>query len=100
MEATIFEVIMLICFGFSWPISVFKSLRSKSTKGKSIIFISAIIVGYVCGIVSKILSNNFSYSFILYIINLLFVSLDFVIFFVNRSRELKVSSSHTSLLSA
>ena len=52
----IFEIIMLICFGMSWPISVYKSIRSKSTKGKSVVFIIAIIIGYISGIIGKIVS--------------------------------------------
>ena len=56
--ATVFESIMLICFGISWPISVYKSLTSKSTKGKSVVFLFAIIIGYVAGILGKIISHN------------------------------------------
>ena len=47
----IFEFIMLTCFGLSWPISVWKSIKSKSTQGKSVVFIIAIIIG---GIVAGI----------------------------------------------
>ena len=55
---SVFESIMLVCFGLSWPISVWKSWTSKSTKGKSIIFTAAILVGYLFGIMGKILNNN------------------------------------------
>lgn len=34
----LFEFLMLCCFGFSWPFSIAKSLRSKSGKGKSLGF--------------------------------------------------------------
>ena len=34
----LFEFLMLCCFGFSWPFSIAKSLRSKSAKGKSLGF--------------------------------------------------------------
>ena len=47
---TVFESIMLVCFGISWPISVYKSATSKSTKGKSVLFTFAIIIGYMAGI--------------------------------------------------
>ena len=47
----IFEFIMLACFGLSWPISVYKSIKSKSTQGKSVVFIVAIIIGYISGII-------------------------------------------------
>ena len=52
----IFEFIMLLCFGLSWPISVYKSVKTKSTHGKSVFFIIAIIIGYVSGIIGKIIS--------------------------------------------
>ena len=85
----IFEVIMLICFGMSWPISVYKSFKSKSTKGKSILFIVAIIVGYISGIIGKIVNKQINYVLILYCINLIIVSLDLVLFFVNKHLEKK-----------
>ena len=83
----IFEIIMLICFGMSWPISVYKSIRSKSTKGKSVVFIIAIIVGYISGIFGKIVNEQISYVLILYCINLIVVSVDLGLYFVNAKRE-------------
>ena len=83
----VFEIIMLACFGLSWPISVYKSLTSHSTKGKSVVFIIAIIIGYLSGIIGKILSHQITYVLVLYIINLLMVSIDLVLFFINRKRE-------------
>ncbi|MBR2892171.1 MAG: hypothetical protein IKC22_07385 [Bacilli bacterium] len=78
---------MLICFGISWPISVYKSLTSKSTKGKSVVFLFAIILGYIAGILGKIISNNISYVLIFYIINISVVSFDTVLYFINKKRE-------------
>ena len=83
----ILECVMLICFGLSWPISVYKSITSKSTKGKSVIFLIAILVGYLAGICGKLLSGNINYVLILYVINFLIVSTDFVVYFINRNRE-------------
>ena len=85
----IFEFVMLICFGMSWPISVYKSFTSKSTKGKSLVFILAIIVGYICGIMGKVLSGQINYVLGLYIFNLFVVSIDLVLYFVNKHREKK-----------
>lgn len=85
----IFEFIMLACFGLSWPISVCKSIKSKSTQGKSIIFILAIIIGYVSGIIGKIVNNQLTYVLIIYCFNLLVVSIDLVLFFINRKNENK-----------
>jgi len=82
-----FESVMLFCFGLSWPISVYKSITSKSTKGKSVIFTFAIIVGYLAGITGKILDQTFNYVLILYFINLAFVLVDLALYFINRKRE-------------
>ena len=84
---TVFDSIMLICFGVSWPISVYKSATSRSTKGKSVIFTTAIILGYIAGIVSKIIGGNLNYVLALYIVNLAFVSVDFALYFINRRHE-------------
>ena len=54
----ILECLMLICFGLSWPISVYKSYTSRSTKGKSVYFTVAILLGYLCGIAAKIIGGD------------------------------------------
>lgn len=89
----IFETIMLICFGLSWPISVYKSIRSRSTQGKSVVFILAIIVGYISGILGKIVNGQISYVLILYCINLFVVSIDLGLYFRNLKYEKKPSTS-------
>ncbi len=83
----ILESIMLICFGISWPVSVYKSWTSKSTQGKSLVFMLAIIVGYIAGIAGKILAGKLNYVVALYLINVTFVSVDLVLYFINRARE-------------
>ena len=83
----IFEIIMLLCFGMSWPISVYKSIRSKSTKGKSVVFIIAIIIGYISGIIGKIVNHQLNYVVALYFINLIVVSIDLGLYFINAKRE-------------
>lgn len=84
---TVLECIMLICFGISWPISVYKSATSHSTQGKSVVFTFAIMTGYVAGIAGKILDSEINYVLALYILNLIVVSVDCVLYFVNRRRE-------------
>ena len=54
----ILEFLMLFCFGFSWPFSIMKSLKSRSTKGKSIMFMVLVELGYVFGLANKILYNR------------------------------------------
>lgn len=82
----IFELGMLICFGVSWPISILKTYRSRTTKGKSVIFSVIIQLGYICGIINKIL-NGTDFVLYLYIFNLLMVFTDMMLWFRNRRLE-------------
>ena len=84
---------MLACFGLSWPISVYKSIQSKSTQGKSIVFIIAIIIGYISGIIGKIVNEQLTYVLIIYCFNLIVVSVDLILFFINRKNEKKNSEN-------
>lgn len=83
----IFEFTMLACFGLSWPISVWKSIKTKSTCGKSLLFMSAIIFGYVCGIAGKIIGEQYNFVLIIYCFNLAVVTLDLLLYFRNKRYE-------------
>ena len=80
----ILESIMLICFGLSWPTSVVKNIKARTAKNMSLPFILLIITGYIAGISAKIYAHNFSYVLVIYILNLLFVSMNLVVYFINR----------------
>lgn len=73
---SLFEAGMLICFGVSWPFAVRKTYKTKSVKGKSKLFLFLIILGYIFGMINKIL-NSMDIVFWLYVVNLLLVSTDF-----------------------
>lgn len=83
---SIFEIGMLACFGAAWPTSIYKSLRSKSTHGKSIVFLYIIFVGYICGILHKVIHNP-DYVIVLYVINALMVGIDILLYFRNKRLE-------------
>lgn len=80
---SIFEITMLVCFGLAWPVSVYKSIKSKSTKGKSFIFLLVVFIGYIAGTLHKIF-YNFDLVIILYIINGIMVLLDMILFLINK----------------
>lgn len=82
---SIFEAGMLICFGAAWPMNIAKSLKTKSTKGKSLSFLLTIMAGYVSGITHKILYSQ-DIVMVLYIINLVMVSIDTGLYFYNKSQ--------------
>lgn len=87
--AGILEALMVICFGISWPISIIKSIKTKSTKGKSLVFLAIIDIGYIFGIISKIISNNITYVFVFYCINFVMVLFDLILFLINKKNEKK-----------
>ena len=86
MNLSIFEILMLVCFGAAWPLNIYKSIRSKSTKGKSLLFLFVINAGYVCGILHKVFFN-FDQVIFLYMLNFIMVTIDTVLYFKNRRIE-------------
>jgi hypothetical protein len=56
MHAYIFEAVMLVCFGVSWPVSIAKSLRTRFVRGKSPLFMTLVAIGYASGVVHKLLN--------------------------------------------
>ena len=87
--AQIMEAMMVVSFGLSWPMSIMKSLKARSTQGKSLFFMIMIEFGYVCGIASKLVSNNITYVFFFYVLNLVMVGADIARYFRNRKLETK-----------
>jgi hypothetical protein len=77
---SIFEVIMLLCFGISWPVSIAKTIRTKEVRGKSPVFLIIICLGYVSGIIHKVLYSP-DWVVYLYGVNLLLVTADCVLYF-------------------
>jgi hypothetical protein len=74
--AELFEVFMVVLFGLSWPLNIIKSIKSRTAKGRSIFFVICVMIGYLCGITSKILSGTITYVFIFYCLNLVMVGID------------------------
>lgn len=92
------EIIMLICFGCSWPLNVIKSYKARTTKGKSLPFVCLIIIGYIAGIASKFTNEAYMsaigekwYVLFFYFLNLFMVSIDFGLYF----RNLKIDKENT-----
>ena len=93
----VFESIMLVCFGSAWPISIYRSVVSKTTAGKSLLFMIVLQIGYIAGILFKVteyLANSkinssplISINLCLYIINLSMITIDVCLFMRNRKIE-------------
>lgn len=86
----IFEIIMIVSFGASWPLNVYKSYKARTTKGKSLGFLCLIFFGYIAGIVSKLLNEAYMgtitdkwYVLFFYVLNMLMVGIDLCLYIRN-----------------
>lgn len=72
---SIFETLMLLCFGCAWPFSIYTSYKTKTAKGKSLFFLVVLLIGYLSGILHKIF---YSYDLVifLYMLNFVMVAID------------------------
>ena len=90
MMSEIFEIIMIVSFGASWPLNVMKSFKAKTTKGKSLAFLLLIFFGYIAGIISKLINpiymseiSNKWYVLFFYVLNLVMVGADLLLYVRN-----------------
>ena len=88
--AELFEIIMIVSFGASWPMNVMKSYKARSAKGKSLSFLCLIFFGYIAGIASKLMNEGYMASFsekwyvlFFYVLNLIMVGTDLVLYYRN-----------------
>lgn len=87
--ADVFELMMIVCFGISWPVNIYKAWKARTTKGSSVLFYFLILVGYLFGITSKVikLSQGFltpGYVWFFYILNSVIVAAGIAVWFRNR----------------
>lgn len=83
---SVFEIIMLLCFAAAWPASIHKSYKSRTAKGKSVIFLIILLVGYVMGMMNKLFYHYDNVIF-MYMINFGLVFTDMVLYFRNRKLD-------------
>ena len=81
------EACMMVLFGCSWPLNILKSVRSRTARGRSVGFLILIQLGYLAGILSKVLSGHVTYVVVFYILNLCMVTADLCLVLRNRRRE-------------
>ena len=81
------EALMMIAFGLSWPFNIIKSYKARTTKGKSLLFLFMIEIGYICGVVAKIIGHDITYVVFLYIINFLMIFADLCLYVRNHKLE-------------
>ena len=80
----LFEILMVVSFGVSWPLNVMKSYKARTTKGKSLAFLVLIFFGYICGIISKLSAESYKwYVLFFYVLNFVMVGADLVLYVRN-----------------
>ena len=100
--AEFLEIMMIVCFGISWPMNVVKAWKARTAKGKSILFLLFILIGYVAGITGKFMNEAYMadfankwYVLIFYFLNFFMVSADLVLYF--RNKKLDVQRENTNV---
>ena len=78
---------MMVTFGISWPINAIKAWQAGTAAGTSWMFIALITLGYVFGIAAKIISGNINWVLIVYLLNVVALAFNWIIFFRNRRRD-------------
>ena len=86
MDGSIFEAVMMVCFGVSWPLSIWKTFKVKNPTGKSIAFLWLIILGYLAGIVNKVVNGSIDWVIGLYALNASMVATDLFLVYFYRAR--------------
>lgn len=92
---SIMETLMVVCFGISWPLNIFKAWKSRTAKGTSILFYSFIWIGYIFALVGKFVLIQLNapnpwyetvhwYVMFFYLLNILMVSIGIMIYLRNK----------------
>jgi len=80
----ILEAGMLFCFGFAWPFNIYRAYKARANTGKSLLFSIVIWMGYLLGIFYKALSPEPDIVLWLYVINIVLVSIDIILYYRNK----------------
>ena len=88
----LFEALMLVCFGFSWPLNVIKAYKARTAKGTSLAFIFLIITGYIAGITAKFINHQFNYVLAVYFLNLAIVMVNVFVYIRNKGLDKKAAA--------
>ncbi|MEA5151060.1 MAG: hypothetical protein VB039_00455 [Oscillospiraceae bacterium] len=86
--ADFLEVLMLICFGVSWPLNIRKAWLARTSKSSSVLFYFFIWAGYLLGLWSKYERLRLGvatplYVWFFYVLNLVIVSAGIAVYFRN-----------------
>ena len=93
------EILMLILFGASWPFNIAKSIRTRTARGKSLLFETLIIAGYVAGLAAKLYTyrttGELAYSAWFYMANIAMVTTDLILSIRNTKLDRHADEVHS-----
>lgn len=85
------EIGMLVAFGFSWPFNILKSWRSRTARGKSVVFEFIVLFGYLVGILGKLITCSRSgvpaVSLWFYLADIIMVCVDIALYYRNTALD-------------
>ncbi len=98
--ASMMEMLMVVCFGLSWPLNIAKAWKARTAKGTSVLFYFFIWIGYIFAMIGKgrLIALNAPqpwyvtvkwYVMFFYVLNTLMVSGGIAIYFRNRALDKK-----------
>lgn len=93
--SSIMEMLMVVCFGISWPLNISKAWKARTAKGTSILFYWFIWSGYVFAMIGKavLIADHAPqrwyvtvpwYVLFFYVLNTLMVTVGILIYFRNK----------------
>ena len=99
------EMLMVVCFGLSWPLNIAKAWKARSTKGMSLPFYLLIWTGYLFAITGKCITIYDAlyvsqtavswtdavkwYVMFFYVLNGIMLTVGILVYFRNRKLETK-----------
>jgi hypothetical protein len=86
------ETGMLVCFAVGLVSNLFKSIRARTARGRSGVFIALIGIGYIFGLSRKIVGHSFDLAFIFYCFNFCVNLADGCFFLRNKKLDQKTKS--------
>lgn len=93
MAIGLFEAAMLICFAISWPFNLRKAYRARTNVGTSIAFMLIILLGYMFGVINKLVNDDITYVLAFYVLDIALVGTGVVIYMRNRGFDAERSQT-------
>lgn len=100
----IMEMMMVVCFGISWPLNIAKAWKARSAKGTSVLFYFFIWIGYIFAFIGKFASIHIHanqawyvtvpwYVMFFYVVNIVMVSGGILIYYRNKMLDNKTAGA-------